>query len=86
MDGRGQGSGIFRIQGFHNGVAYQNGIGTGFDTGGKGNQITAFQVRETAAVNGNAGMGIGIVAVAGKMLQAASRLRDRKSTRLNSSH
>ena len=72
VDARGEGSWILGIQSFYDGVADENGISTGFDAGSKGNQIIEFQLCETATVGGHTDVGIGIVAIARKMLQAAA--------------
>ena len=72
MNGRRQGSRGLRIQTFHNGVADQNGIRTGGDSRSKRNQIPLFQLPKGTLIDGDSGVGVGIVAVTGKMLPAAA--------------
>ena len=72
MDRRGEGGGGVSVQCLNDVVADQHRAAARLDSGGEGEQIAAFQLLKGAAVNCQPGVGVGVVAVAGEVLQDAA--------------
>ena len=62
------------VKGFHNGVADQDGAASGIDPGGKGKKVCGLQFFQASGVCGHGGVGVGVVAIARKMLQNTAHL------------
>ena len=74
MDRRGEGGGGVSVQCLNDVVADQHRTAARVNSGGEGEQIAAFQLLKGAAVNCQPGVGVGVVAVAGEVLQDAADL------------
>ena len=74
MDRGGEGGGGVSVQCLNDVVADQYRTAARVNSGGEGEQIAAFQLLKGAAVNCQPGVGVGVVAVAGEVLQDAADL------------
>ena len=74
MDRGGEGGGGVSVQCLNDVVADQHRTAARVNSGGEGEQIVAFQFLQGAAVNCQPGVGVGVVAVAGEVLQDTADL------------
>ena len=74
MDRGGEGGGGVSVQCLNDVVADQYRTAARVNSGSEGEQIVAFQFLQGAAVNCQPGVGVGVVAVAGEVLQDAADL------------